>query len=267
MARLVIGTNKAATTPAVVRDKSPEYYLEYAVTNGVLDHSATGAMINLTGVTTIGDYVLYRAFKNNQNITTVDMSGITSLGEYALGYCFSGSSITELDLSGITQTSNYKYELEGICSDCSNLTTVKLDNLRQVGSYGLRDSFYRSSNLTTVNLDLLETVYGENAMRSTFYGTHITTMNFVSLKKIDGYNAMGECFANCSYLTSLYFPSLLAAQCFNEYTDCFDNMLNRTSNVTLHFPSNFSSIIPNLDGYPNFGGTNTTILYDLPATA
>ena len=48
----------------------------------------------------------------------------------------------------------------------------------------------------------------------------------------------------------------------------FDDMLSGDENVTVHFPSNLQSVIGGwqsvIDG---FGGTNTTILYDLPATS
>ena len=41
-------------------------------------------------------------------------------------------------------------------------------------------------------------------------------------------------------------------------------MLKDLDGVTLHFPSGLSqSVISVLDTYPNFGGTNTTILFDL----
>jgi len=44
-------------------------------------------------------------------------------------------------------------------------------------------------------------------------------------------------------------------------------MLSGCSNVTVHFPSNLQSVIGSwYDVQNGFGGTNTTVLFDLPAT-
>jgi hypothetical protein len=44
----------------------------------------------------------------------------------------------------------------------------------------------------------------------------------------------------------------------------FKNMLSGCTDVTIHFPANLNpSKVSVLDTYPDFGGTNTTILFDL----
>lgn len=43
-------------------------------------------------------------------------------------------------------------------------------------------------------------------------------------------------------------------------------MLSGSSNVTVHFPIAKQSLIENLYGYPNFGGSNITVLFDLVYT-
>ena len=42
-------------------------------------------------------------------------------------------------------------------------------------------------------------------------------------------------------------------------------MLMNTSDVTLHFPMDYDleQYISGLDGYPDFGGTNVTCVFDL----
>ena len=73
-----------------------------------------------------------------------------------------------------------------------------------------------------------------------------------------GDTCMAVMFAGCTSLTELSFPSLKTV--LNN--SVFSNMLDRTSNVTVHFPSNLAS-----RQFENvMGGSGTTVLYDLPAT-
>ena len=72
---------------------------------------------------------------------------------------------------------------------------------------------------------------------------------------------------NESQLQTLSFPAL-TSNSFGTNTDQFNSMLSNCENVTVHFPSNLQSVIGDWQDVLNgFGGTNTTVLFDLPATS
>lgn len=300
MARLVIGTNKTATTPAVVRDVAPERYLSYSVSNGDLVHdTSVTSMIDLSGVTTLTiGYILNAAFKNCTNITgTLDFSNITSIsgvyacyqmcmgctgvtgvqigfttitGDYACNEMFSGcTGITgALDLSSITSISGNRCCIK-MFNNCK-ITSVDLSKLTTVtGGYACNSMFMGCTNLTTVDISLLTTVpagaFGvQQHLQSMFAYTALTTITFQSLATLAANAACSQMFWNTTTLTSVYFPSLKS---FGNNTNQFYNMLQGCTGVTVHFPSNVQSVIGSWSDVTNgFGGTNTTVLFDLPAT-
>ena len=77
---------------------------------------------------------------------------------------------------------------------------------------------------------------------------------------------MQRCFQNCTHLTSISFPALTSTS-FGSFTNQFNNMLYGVTGCTVHFPSNLQSVIGSWADVTNgFGGTNTTVSFDLPAT-
>lgn len=63
----------------------------------------------------------------------------------------------------------------------------------------------------------------------------------------------------------IYFRALTTQT--NYVPNVFQPICKNATNAVVHFPSNLESIVSGLTGYPNFGGTNTTIAFDLPATS
>ena len=67
-------------------------------------------------------------------------------------------------------------------------------------------------------------------------------------------------------LASIFFPSL-NSNFFGSYTNQFKGIPQGVTGCTVHFPSNLQSVIGSwFDVTAGFGGTNTTVLFDLPAT-
>ena len=166
-------------------------------------------------------------------VTTLDLSCITS--------------VVDVSLQNFVQN-NYFPNVTSI--NLSSLTTIDLNN-------GCSSMFSGNTNLTTVDLSSLATVNGNNACQSMFKDcTSLTSINLSSLTSITGTNSLQYMFQNCTSLTSLSFPALKTVE--NSSVVAF--MLNGTTGCTVHFPSNLSSYAFNC------GGTNTTVLYDLPAT-
>lgn len=171
-------------------------------------------------------------------VTTLDFSNVKKIdGNYAI-FSYFGSTglfpnVTKLDLSGLTEVTvtNACYSM---MPSATGLTTVDLSSLKTVsGNNAFSYAFSKCASLTNVDLSSLETVLGNSTFSNAFeYCTSLTTLSFPALKTIN--NAL-----------------------------VFGNMLTGCSGVTVHFPSNLSN--SGIGAY-NIGGTNTTVLFDLPAT-
>lgn len=128
------------------------------------------------------------------------------------------------------------------CQDAINLEKVLFPNAT---SLSLRASFKGCTSLTTVYMPLVNTL-PSNALA--------------------GSAAVGGAFAGCTSLQTLSFPALTSTS-FSSYTNQFNYMLKDVTGCTVHFPSNLQSVIGSWSSVTSgFSGTNTTVLFDLPAT-
>jgi len=102
-------------------------------------------------------------------------------------------------------------------------------------------------------------------MSGAFYQTAVQTVSFPSLTTVNGYRTMSNLFSKTP-LQTLSFPALTSTS-FGSNTDQFYNIIGNVTGCTVHFPSNLQSVIGSWsDVLSGFGGTNTTVLFDLPAT-
>ena len=172
------------------------------------------------------------------NFTFSLPSSVTSIGNYGLYYAFFGClGLTSANLSNVTSIA--RYGLYGAFVSCSNLTSVDLSNVTSIGEQSLVGTFNICSNLTSVDLS-----------------------NVASI----GNNGLSVAFTRCEKLSSLSFPAL-TSNSFGKYTNQFNRMLRLVTGCTVHFPSNLESVIGTWpDVTSGFDGTNTTVLFDLPAT-
>lgn len=248
----------------------PAKYLEYSVDNGMLKHSTTiNKIIDLTGVSDIGNHLLYEAYINNTALSgTISFSPVTTIsGANACNSEFRNcTNITGANLSTITTISG-----SSACANmfvgCSSLVAVNVENLEEItGTYGC-SSMFSGTKIANMTFNSLKAITASNGCSNMFYGDlELTTVSFNALDMLTGTQALRNMFSNCSGLTDIYFYAI-KDNSFGTPVNQFDSMLSNCSNVKLHFPSNLtSSVLSRLTGYPNFGGTNTTILYDLPAT-
>ena len=250
MAKLIIGTNKQTVVPAIVRDKSPEIYRVFRVNNGKIENSISTPFMPLPSTATdIESYCYFGAYKNTPASV---LSGIIDL-----------SSLTTL--SGVSACNYMFYNCDGITSvDLSGLTTVS-------GDSACLNMFYNCDGITSVDLSGLTTISGQSACYSMFgYCTGLTSVDLSGLTSLTGFNCCSSMFERCQSLTSLSFPAL-TSNSFGVYKNQFTNLISGVTGCTIHLPSNLdpqsgSTVISSLTGYPNFGGTNTTVLFDLPAT-
>lgn len=157
--------------------------------------------------------------------------------------------------------------LEEAFRDNDTIMTVNFPDLVNVSGYSsFTESFYGCGNLTSVNFPSLTSISGTSGLYGAFHScVNLSTLNFPSLSTI-GDSGLRRLCLNCSSLTSISFPAL-TSNSFGVLTNQFNYMLNLCSNVTVHFPSNLEGVIGSWsDVTSGFGGTNTTVLYDLPAT-
>lgn len=220
-----------------------------------------------SSATDIGSRGLYYAFYYCTSLTSVDLSSLTTVsGANALDDAFSDcSSLSSADLSSLTTVSgsasfNYAFQR------CSSLSSVNLSSLTTArGSTAFYGAFRNCTLLTSVDLSSLTTVsVGSNIFTNTFWGcTSLASVNLSSLSVMSSYQCFTYAFRDCTSLTSLSFPSLTTTS-FGNYTNQFDYMLYGCTGVTVHFPSAIQATIGSWASVQNgFGGTNTTVLFDL----
>lgn len=241
MAKLVIGKNKIKAAPAILKDSSPEYYIEKTLdNNGTLVNSKN--IPNLKGFTDIGPFVFksqyrgvwlpvntvidlsdvqsltsmescYEMFMQTYNIIKVDLSSLTtvsSIGGYAMNRMFSGSQqLKSVDLSSLTTVSGL-YQLSGAFSGCA-LVTFELPSLTTISGVRALESMLSScKSLTKASFPALKTVSGDYAMRQLFDGCNeLTTIEFPALETVDGTMVFENFITNTtSKLTTAEFPAL-----------------------------------------------------------
>lgn len=299
MAKLVLGTDKnnTGTSSVVVEKPVPMPYSKvYRNVNGKLE--APNTFMDLTGINDIGDYGLYYAYCSSSCVPeNLDLSGLTTIsGYYGAGYSFYGcSSIRTIDLSNLRSITG-QYGCYYMFYGCSNLTSVDFTNLESIDGFtNTFDMFFGCSNLTSVSFPKIVELTNNSMFNNTFNRcSRLKTADFSNLERITGASGFNQCFVRCTSLTSVNFDSLslmnttswgafqgcfenctslktlsfpsLTSNSFGTKTDQFNNMLRYVTGCTIHFPSNLESVIQTLQTYPNFGGTDTILLFDLPAT-
>lgn len=173
-----------------------------------------------------------------QNFSFSLPSDAIDIGDYALYYAFrSCTALTSVDLSSLTAVKG-KNAFGYAFNSCSNLTSVDL------------------SSLTTTNASSIFEAAFSNC-------TSLTSVDLSSLTTVKGGFTFSNAFTGCTSLTSVSFPALTTSS-FGSSTNQFSNMLSSCTGVTVHFPSAIQSTIGNWsDVTAGFGGTNTTVLFDL----
>lgn len=135
-------------------------------------------------------------------------------------------------------------------------------NVKNVNAYVLAYEFYHNTAIKSASFPDLTTL---NKTRSLSYAfsnaTNLTSVSFPKLATISGNSAMAAAFLGTA-LTSLSFPALTSVG--SSYTNQFNNMLSDVENCTVHFPAAMESVIGDWASVKaGFGGTNTTVLFDL----
>jgi hypothetical protein len=244
--------------------------------NGVLQYPSEQADLVFTGVEDVADYGLRYKFAYS-GVKSASFPALTEVsGQYGCDYMFQQSTgLTSMSLPELTTVSG-RYGCNYMFSN-TGLTSVSLPKLATVsGQFGC-NSMFSNTGLTSVSLPKLATVSGNYGCNYMFSNCReLVSVSFPKLADVSGTSTFTGAFGSCRNLTDIYFNALTTTS-FGSNVNQFNNIFNSGStgtastsgNVTVHFPSNLSSTISGLTGYPNFGATagRLTLAYDLPATS
>lgn len=250
-------------------------------------------------LTTIGSAsALEYAFYYATGLTALSFPSLTSIsGQYGAAYlAYYCSGLVTLDMPKLRSIS--KYGLRYGCYYCTNLITVNLPELQTINSASLYYGFGYCSKLESIDLSSVTTVADEGlrsafayctALKNIYFSslqtlgnrtgstvsacmqmcigcTALESITFPSLTMMYSTNTLASAFSGCTNLKHIYFPALKSTS-FNNKTNHFFNMVVNVSGCTVHFPSNLESVIGSWsDITGGMGGTNTVVLFDLPAT-
>lgn len=233
---------------------------------GGLRGCSTLETADLSSLTTIsGNNAAYYMFADCNKLTSVDLSSLTTIsGDSAAYYMFSNCDIfSSVDLSSLTAINGTRgayYMFAG----CNYLISVDLSSLTTIeGNNSAYYMFNGCSRLTSVDLSSLTTINGTGAASCMFNNcSKLTSVDLSSLTTVLGSNAMQYAFQGCTSLKELRFPALVKDS-FGANTNQLSKLLNGVNGCTIHFPAAIQEDIERMSGYPNFNGTNTTVLFDL----
>lgn len=270
--------------------------------NGVLQIPSQVDLV-FTGVKEVAKNVFQYAFSTNKTVKSISFPDIESLTKSRSLYYMFGQHSTYYNLyplksvsfgklktvSGTSTLEGAFYEEEGIttidiskletvsgsngCSSmfnsCTGITNIDLSGLKTVSGYqGCSSMFYNCTGITSLDISGLETISGSNGCNEMFFvnknsSNSLTSVTFTKLSTISSSYALQSAFMYRGNLQSVSFPALTPSS-FGSYTNQFNNMLKGITGCTVHFPSSIQSTIGSWsDVTAGFGGTNTSILFDL----
>lgn len=139
--------------------------------------------------------------------------------------------------------------------------SISFPDLEDINGAGAVEYGFYNSQATSVSAPKLTSIGGSTACSYAFAGCDLQDVEFPLLKEVTGAYSCQNMFDNNKHLKSVSFTSL---DTFGSFTNQFQNMLHGCSGVTVHFKSSIQSVIGSwTDVINGFGGTNTTVLWDL----
>lgn len=141
---------------------------------------------------------------------------------------------------------------------------VELPELTTCGDGSFGNMFYNCTSLTTLSFPKLKESTGTSHMFQYMCDgcSSLTSATFPALDTLTQAYTFRYAFRNCTSLASISFPALTTSS-FGSSRSQFSDMLGGVTGCTLHFPAAVQANIQAMTGYPNFGGTNTTVSFDL----
>jgi hypothetical protein len=203
---------------------------------------------SFTNSTTVHNWINEEWNEVNDGITGIrEISGIGKLVSKQVGDSYVYYKL-ELKSDITTQYISFRALEEAIFTSSKQfqyLTSLKKVDLHNAKKIALTASFAGLSSFEEIDLSSAEDL---------------------TRFALGGSASIGGAFANTS-ISNLSLPALKSTS-FGSYTNQFNYMLKGVTGCTVHFPSNLQSVIGSWSSVTSgFGGTNTTVLFDLPATS
>lgn len=145
----------------------------------------------------------------------------------------------------------------------TNVTSASFPDLEKIHTPSAAESAFVNSSLATLSVPKLTEISGAYCLARAFQATSLLSVEFTLVDTLTGRGCLEEAFKNARRIESISFPALTSSS-FGSETGQFHNMLSGVTGCTVHFPAAVKSTIENWsDVVAGFGGTDTTILYDL----
>lgn len=207
------------------------------VDDGAFQNCSSLSSINLSNVTSIGEYAFQNctslnevsinkvkavsnyAFQNCSNLLNISFDNATSIGNYAFQNC---AILNKVNLNKITIVGEYAFQ------NCSNLLEIDFTNVKSIGSYAFNNAFSESANLE-LSLPSLETI-GTNAFQDALGLNKLNLNNNNKLNTISDY-----AFYNCS------FVEVDLTNCSSLTTIGKNAFSNNKNLISVYLPLNDSS--------------------------
>lgn len=214
----------------------------------------------------VGFASLSHAFGYNEGINSFSMPNLVRIDFQSFQYCFVYSKIKSVlfDELETIPTTNSNSCFAHFCDSARFLENAKFTKLQSIsGSYAFNYAFSSTAIKENPFPELVMTS-GNGAFVNAFASCrNIENFSFDKLQTILAPEVFVRAWQYCSNLKTLSFPALKTVSRDNT----FDSMLSGCSGVTVHFPSNMQEVIWDWwSVITGFDGTNTTVLFDLPAT-
>lgn len=185
----------------------------------------------------IGERAFYFAFYKGTGLKSFNANKVTTVtGSNAFNNAFYNcTSLQELNFPELTTLAG-ETSMAYCCQMCTSLTSIKFPKLKAI---------------TT----------STGQFNYAFYGcTKLESVSFESLDDVKMNTTFNYAFSSCSKLKNVYFYALKSTS-FGSSTSQFSNMLQGITGCTVHLPTSLSGYL----GGRSFGGSSTSIVYDLPA--
>lgn len=229
--------------------------------------SAAGGDVVLNA-SSVGFASFSHAFQSNDGINSFSMPNLVQIDFQSFQYCFVYSKIKSVVVDSLETipSTNSGSCFTHFCDSARFLEVAKFTNLQSIsGSYAFNYAFASTAIKENPFPELVSVLTnGNGAFAMAFISCrNIENFSFDKLQTILAPDVFSRAWQYCGNLKTLSFPALKAV----SRESSFDNMLSGCSGVTVHFPSNLQEVIGEWFVVINgFGGTNTTVLFDLPAT-
>ena len=234
--------------------------------NGKLTIPTSSTFVLDNSVKDIGLRAFQHAFSNDTSLQTADLSSLKGLsGDYSMYYSFSDctnlASVDFRNLETITGTGVLQYCFQ----NCTHLSSANFSKLTSIVQNGFTQVFRDCTLLNNIEFPVLTTL-SRRSFQYAFYNNNYQgsiTIRFTSLTHIEDQNQVFQSMLYGHNNSVIYFPALTSSS-FGSGTQQFSGMLSDATNTTVHFPASIQTTIGSWSDVTNgFGGTNTTVLFDL----